>query len=133
MSDLYEMQFIGRLGTDPEARYTPEGRLVANFRVAVNRRWKNAAGEVQEATEWVEVAAWGPLGELCHQYLTKGRRVWVRGRPEARAWIGKDGEAHAALRVTAREVQFLDSPRNGGNGEAAPADDLPAPEEDLPF
>jgi len=108
MSDLYEMQLIGRLGADPEARYTEEGKLVANFRVAVNRRWKNAAGEQQEATEWVEVAAWGSLGELCHQYLRKGRRVWVRGRPEARAWIGKDGEARSALRVVAREVQFLD-------------------------
>ena len=133
MSDLYEMQFIGRLGADPEAKYTPEGRLVANFRVAVNRRWKNAQGETQEVTEWVEVAAWGNLAELCHQYLTKGRRVWVRGRPEARAWIGKDGEAHAALRVTAREVQFLDSPRNG-NGEVAQAEPAtPGPDEDLPF
>jgi len=113
MADLYEMQFIGRLGADPEARYTPEGRLVANFRVAVNRRWKNAQGEVQEATEWVEVAAWGPLAELCDQFLRKGRRVWVRGRPEARAWQGKDGEVRAALRVVAREVQFLDGPRDG--------------------
>jgi len=110
MSDLYETQLIGRLGADPEARYTEEGKFVANFRVAVNRQWKNAAGETQKVTEWVEVAAWGSLGELCHQYLKKGRRVWVRGRPEARAWIGKDGEAHAALRVVAREVQFL----NGG-------------------
>lgn len=113
MSDLYEMQFIGRLAADPEARYTSEGRLVANFRVAVNRRWKDAQGEQQEATEWVDVAAWGKLGELCDQYLKKGRRVWVRGRPEARAWIGKDGEAHAALRVTAREVQFLDGGKEG--------------------
>jgi len=128
MSDLYEMQLIGRLGADPEARRTPEGRLVANFRVAVNRRWKNTQGELQEATEWVEVAAWGPLAELCHRYLTKGRRVWVRGRPEARAWIGKDGEAHAALRVTAREVQFLDGPRGNVN-PATPAE----AEEEMPF
>ena len=113
MSDLYEMQLIGRLAADPEARYTPEGRLVANFRVAVNRRWKDAQGEQQEATEWVDVAAWGKLGELCDQYLKKGRRVWVRGRPHARAWIGKDGEAHAGLQVTVREIQFLDGPRAG--------------------
>ncbi len=134
MSDLFELQLIGRLGADPEAKYTPEGRLVANFRVAVNRKWKNAQGEVQEVTEWVEVAAWGPLAEVCHQYLKKGRRVWVRGRPKARAWQGKDGEIRARLQVVAREVQFLDGPRgNGGNDEAAPVDDLPAPDENLPF
>lgn len=115
MSDLYELTLTGRLGADPEARYTQDGRLVANFRLAINRRWKNAKGEVQEATEWVEVAAWGSLGELCHQYLAKGRRVWVRGRPNVRAWMGKDGKPHAALRMTAREVIFLDGPRSDGD------------------
>ena len=117
MSDLYEMQLIGRLAADPETRYTENGRLVANFRVAVNRKWKSADGEAREATDWVDVAAWGKLAELCDQYLAKGRRVWVRGRPKARAWIGKDGEAHAGLQVTVREIQFLDGSRVGETTE----------------
>ena len=109
MSDLYEMQLIGRLGADPQVRETDRGN-VANFRVAVNRKWKSADGETQEATEWVDVSAWGALADVCARYLTKGRRVWVRGRPQARAYE-KDGELRAALQVTAREIQFLGSPR----------------------
>jgi len=113
MSDLFEMQLIGRLGADPEAKTPEGGRLVCNFRVAINRKWKNADGETQESTEWVRVAAWGKLGEICHQYLAKGQRVWLRGRPEAHAWQDKDGNLRAELRITAREVQFLDSGRKG--------------------
>ena len=125
MSDLFEMQLIGHLGADPESRYVEStGQLVCNFRVAVNRRWKNADGETQEATAWVRVAAWGKLGEVCDRYLKKGRQVWVRGRPEAHPWTDKDGNVRAELRVTAQEVQFLDG---GRKGEAT--DD----EDEIPF
>ncbi len=94
---MLEIQLIGNLGKDPEARYTNEGVLVVNFPVAVSTR--------KDETVWVEVSAW--LGERCHQYLTKGRQVFVRGVPTIEAFTRKNGEAGAALKVTAQVVQFL--------------------------
>ena len=96
---MLEIQLIGNLGKDPEARYTSEGVLVVNFPVAVSTR--------KDETVWVEVSAWRELGERCHQYLAKGRQVFVRGIPTIEAFTCKNGEAGAALKVTAQVVQFL--------------------------
>ena len=96
---MLEIQLIGNLGKDPEARYTSEGVLVVNFPVAVSTR--------KDETVWVEVTAWRELGERCHQYLAKGRQVFVRGIPTIEAFTRKNGEAGAALKVTAQVVQFL--------------------------
>ena len=103
---MLEIQLIGNLGKDPEARYTSEGVLVVNFPVAVSTR--------KDETVWVEVSAWRELGERCRQYLAKGRQVFVRGIPTIEAFTRKNGEAGAALKVTAQVVQFL----GGGKGEA---------------
>ncbi len=115
---MLEIQLIGNLGKDPEARYTQDGVFVANFPVAVNVR--------KDETVWVEVSAWRELGERCHQYLTKGRQVLVRGTPEVQAFTRKNGEPGAALKVVAQIVQFL----GGGKHEEESA---PAAEDDVPF
>ncbi len=102
---------IGNLGNDPEARCTPTGKWVTHFSLAVNERY----GE-RETTTWFRVEAWGKLGELCQQYLAKGRQVMVIGRVAASAFSGQDGSPRASLEVTADSVRFL----GGGRGEAAP-------------
>lgn len=102
---MLEIQLIGNLGKDPEARYTESGTLVCNFNVAASV--PKAGGK--EETTWVEVTAWDKLAETCHQYLTKGARVFVRGTPRVETFTRKNGEAGAALKVTAQTVQFLSS------------------------
>lgn len=102
---MLDIQLIGNLGKDPEARYTNDGVLVVNFPVGVSTR--------KNETIWVEVTAWRELGERCHQYLTKGRQVFVRGVPTIEAYTRKSGEAGAALKVTAQVVEFLGGGRSG--------------------
>jgi len=84
---------IGRLGRDPEMRYTPSGQSVTSFSVATDRRWTDANGQRQERTTWFRVSAWGKLGEICNQYLSKGRQVMIEGEmQEPRPYQGRDGE-----------------------------------------
>jgi single-strand DNA-binding protein len=97
---------VGNLGQDPEMRYTPSGKAVTNFTVAVNRKWTNQSGEQQEKVTWFRVAAWDKLAELCNQYLSKGRLVLVEGEVEANAYTNQEGEAKASLELTARNVRF---------------------------
>ena len=120
---------IGNLGRDPEMRYTPNGQSVTSFSVASNRRYTTAAGERREETEWFNVAAWGRLGELCNQYLTKGRQVYVEGRLRSRSYQGQDGQQRFVNEISLTDIQFLGqgagpSPREGREGE--PLADLDA-------
>jgi len=117
---MLELQLIGNLGKDPEGRYTQDGVFVCTFPVAVTTR--------KDETVWVEVSAWRELGERCHQYLAKGRQVFVRGVPAVEAYTRKNGEAGAALKVTAQVVQFL----GGKPGEKA-AQVEAAGEDEVPF
>ncbi len=117
---MLEMQFIGNLGKDPEGRYTQDGVFVCTFPVAVTTR--------KDETVWVEVSAWRELGERCHQFLAKGRQVFVRGTPAVEAFTRKNGEAGAALKVTAQTVQFL-GVKGGDTGEGRAI----AREEEIPF
>ena len=127
---MLEVQLIGNLGQDPEARYTAEGTLVVSFPVAATRRWTDRDGQKHEETTWVDVTTWGGLAEVCHQHLTKGRQVFVRGRPDVRAFTRKNGEVGAVLRVTAEEVIFL----GGKPGEkAAQVEAAGGSEDDIPF
>lgn len=128
---------VGHLGRDPEMRYTPNGQPVTSFSVASTRRWTGQDGTQQEKTTWFRVTAWGKLGELCNQYLAKGRLVLVEGDIEASAWKSQDGEPRASLELTARNVRFLGgrdmvAPVPGGAGRA----DMEGPmieEEEIPF
>ena len=108
MPSLNRIQLIGRLGKDPESRSTPTGKNVAHFSLAVSQRWKSAEGENKENTEWVNVDAWGRLGEICQQYLHKGSLIYVEGRLKTDKYEDKGGEAKYYTKVVALSMQMLD-------------------------
>jgi single-strand DNA-binding protein len=107
MPALNRVQLIGRLGKDPETRFTPTGKKVAQFSVAISNRWKSATGETKEYTEWVNVEAWGRLGEVCQQYLHKGSLVYLEGRLKTDKYEDK-GETKYFTKVVALQMQMLD-------------------------
>jgi single-strand DNA-binding protein len=115
MRGLNRVEIMGNLGADPEMRYTPTGRAVTNFRVAVGRRWRNTEGQPQEKTEWFRVVAWGSLAEICNQYLQKGAPVYVAGRLDTHSYEAADGQTRYITDLVARELILL--PR--GNGQSA--------------
>lgn len=143
MSSYSKTIIVGHLGRAPETRYTPGGKNVTDFSVAVSKAWTDANGDKQEKTDWYKVTTWGKLAEICQQYLDKGRQVLVEGEVSASAWTDKEGNPRATLELNAREVRFLGgAPSNGDEKPAAkPAAKpqtkaAPAPdydEEDIPF
>ena len=104
---------LGRLGQDPELKYTPSGMAVCNFSLATSETWQDKSGQKQEKTEWHRVVVWGKLAELCNQYLTKGRQAFVEGKLQTRSWEAKDGQKKYTTEITATTVQFI-----GGNNQA---------------
>ena len=106
---------MGNLTRDPELRQTPNGQNVCSFSLALNRSYKGADGNWQEATDFIDVVAWGPLGERVAQYLTKGRPCLVNGRLQSRAWE-QDGQKRSKVEVNAQDVTFLGGPSEGGGG-----------------
>jgi len=111
MPALNRVQLIGRLGKDPESKFTPTGKKVAHFSVAVSNRWKSSDGESKEYTEWVNVEAWGRLGEICQEYLKKGSLVFVEGRLKTDRYEN-DGETRYYTKVVALSMQMLDRKPN---------------------
>jgi len=136
---LNKVQIIGHLGKEPEMRYTPSGKPVTTFTVAVSRSWNTVDGERHNETEWFNVVAWGNLAEICKQYLTKGQQVYVEGRLQTRRWEDKEGGKHTSVEVVASEMMMLGERRDHNNhvagaADAAPEDHITAPEEDeFPF
>jgi single-strand DNA-binding protein len=117
---------IGRLGKDPEMRYTQDGAPVTSFSVATDRRWKNAQGGAESKTTWFKVTAWRQLAEVCNQYLKKGALVAVEGElSEPKPHQAKDGTWRAGLDVTASTVKFLSGKEHEGAGEGAEETDIP--------
>ncbi len=112
---------IGRLGQNPEVRYTPSGAAVTNFSVATNEAWTDKSGQKQERTEWHKVVVWGKLAELCSQYLAKGRQVFVEGRLQTRQWQDKDNQTKYTTEVQATTVQFLGAGAGAGAGQSRDA------------
>src|SRR5574341_513642 len=108
MPALNKVQLIGNLGKDPETRFTPTGRKVCHFSVAVNRTWRTSEGAEKEATDWFNVEAWGRLGEICQQYLAKGRLVYIEGRLRTDRYTDEKGETRYYTQVVARQMQMLD-------------------------
>ena len=122
---LNKCMIIGNLGRDPEMRYTASGQPVTQFTVAVNRNYKNQAGEWQEETEWFRIVAWGPLAERTAEYLRKGRKVYVEGRLQTRQWEGQDGQKRYTTELVANTVTPLDPrPRDETPREEAPRDEV---------
>jgi single-strand DNA-binding protein len=121
---------IGNVGRDPEMRYTQSGVAVADFSVAVSRRWTDRnSNEQREKTTWFRVSAWRGLAETVNQYVHKGMQVMVTGEVDASAYAGQDGTPRATLEITARDIQFLGRRGEGGDEGAS----FPSEPEDLPF
>lgn len=111
---------LGRLGKDPELKYTPSGQAVTKFSLATSERWKDKnSGEFQEKTEWHNIVLWAKLAETAAQYLTKGSSVYVEGRLQTRSWDDKEGKRHYMTEVVASEMVFTGG-RETARG-AAPA------------
>jgi len=107
MPALNRVQLIGYLGKDPETRSTPTGKKVAHFSLATTQRWKSG-GETKEYTEWVNIEAWGRLGEICQEYLHKGSLVYLEGRLKTDKYEDKGGETKYYTKVVALAMQMLD-------------------------
>ena len=105
---LNQVILMGNLTRDPELRQTPSGQSVTSFSLALNRSYKDSSGEWQEATDYVDIVAWGPLAERISQYLSKGRRCLVQGRLQSHSWE-QDGQKRSKVEVLAADVTFLDS------------------------
>jgi single-strand DNA-binding protein len=129
MPALNRVQIIGRLGRDPESKFTPTGKRVVHFSVAVSNRWKDREGEMRESTEWVNVEAWDRLGETCQQYLKKGSLVYVEGRLKTDKYEDR-GESKYFTKVVAQTIQFLDN-RATADDLAEPTDPIGEEELDL--
>ena len=121
---------MGNLTRDPELRQTPNGSNVCSFSLALNRSYKGSDGNWQEATDFIDVVAWGPLGERVAQYLTKGRPCLVNGRLQSRSWE-QDGQKRSKVEVVAQDVTFLGGPGggndNGGGSDNGSSTSKPAP------
>jgi single-strand DNA-binding protein len=111
-ASLNKVLLMGNLTRDPELRYIPSGAAVANFTLAVNRVYKDNAGEKKEEASFIRVVVWGKMAEVCGEYLGKGKPVLVEGRLKSRTWEAQDGQKRSALDVVATNVQFL-----GARGE----------------
>ncbi len=107
MPTLNRVQLIGRLGKDPEGKFTPTGKKVAHFSLAVSNRWKDKNGETKESTEWANIEAWGRLGEVCQEYLKKGSLIYLEGRLKTDKYEDK-GETKYFTKIVAQSLEFLD-------------------------
>lgn len=125
---LNQVTLMGNLTRDPELRQTPNGQNVTSFSLALNRSYKDASGEWQEATDYVDMVCWGPLAERVAQYLSKGRRCLVVGRLQSRSWE-QDGQKRSKVEVLANDVTFLDSRGGGDDNSSFSSDSQPANEE----
>ena len=121
MSSLNKVLLIGRLGKDPEIRYTPDGAPVANFSLATSDFWTDKSGTRQERTEWHNIVAWNKLADLSKRYLAKGRQVYIEGRLRTREWDDRDGNKRRTVEVIASQLVLLGSRPEGmdsGGGSA---------------
>lgn len=127
---MNKIMLIGNLGKDPDMSYTPSGKAITKFSLAVNRRTRDAeSGERREETTWFNIVAWDRLAETCNSYLHKGSKVYIEGRMTSRRYTDKDGVERTAWEVTASDMEMLDpkgatQTANVGAGDTNP-DDLP--------
>jgi len=128
MAGINRVFLIGRLGKDPEVRHTPDGTAVANFSIATSEEWKDKnSGEKRERTEWHRIVAWRRLGEICGEYLAKGRQVYIEGRIQTREWEDKEGSKRYTTEIIASQVQFLGDRQDSQRREEPTAAPAPNP------
>lgn len=138
MASLNRVLLIGNLGADPELSYTPSGTAKATMRMATHEVWTNKSGEKGERTEWHRLIAWGRLAEICGEYLTKGRQIFIEGRLQTRSWEDRDGNKRWTTEIVANNMQMLGSPRGGPTEVELPpvgseVPDMPEADDDIPF
>ena len=115
---------LGRLGQEPELKYTPSGSAVCSFSLATSENWTDKSGQKQEKTEWHRIVVWGKLGELCNQYLAKGRQVYLEGKLQTRSWDDKTGQKRYTTEINAITIQFIGA--QGEKGAPGPTQGMPA-------
>jgi single-strand DNA-binding protein len=131
---------IGRLGADPEVRYTPDGTMVTSFNLATDLEWKDKSGEKVRKTEWHKVVTYRKLAEICGNYLSKGKMVFIEGRIQTRSWEDKEGNKRYTTEIIATDMKMLDSKGQGKSQDEDSALTPPSysgadsmPEDDIPF
>ena len=139
MAGINKVILVGRLGRDPEVRYTPSGATVANFSIATSDEWKDKeTGQKQEKTEWHRIVAWRRLGEICGEYLRKGKQVYIEGKLQTRSWEDRDGNKRYTTEIVAQSMQMLDAQTRDMRADPAdpglPVEEpITVPEDDIPF
>lgn len=129
---LNRVMVLGYLGGTPELKFTNDGKAVARFSVAVNERWKDSEGTQQERVEWIRVVSFGRLAEICGNYLSKGRHVFLEGKLQTRNWEDREGQRRTATEVIAGALRILDSGNRNGHDSRQPAPEQPSTD-DAPF
>ena len=139
MAGVNKVILLGRLGKDPEVRYTNSGTAITSFSMATSTAFTNNAGQKEEKTEWHKIVAFGRLGEICGEYLAKGKQVYIEGRIQTRDWEDKDGNKRWTTEIIVQNMQLLGAPGaekdRSSSSEPPPLDDSAAgpPESDVPF
>lgn len=151
MAGVNKAILVGNLGRDPELRHTPNGQAVVNFTLATSETWTDKSGERVERTEWHRIVVWGKTAEMCNQYLSKGRTVYVEGRIQTREWEDKEGAKRYTTEINANTVNFIGPRSDGGGGGRSGGDygsqggsqstsgggggavDMPPADDDIPF
>lgn len=134
MSGVNKVILVGNLGRDPEVRYTKSGQAVASFSLATSERWTGKDGNKEEKTEWHRIVAWGKLGEICGEYLSKGKQVYIEGRLQTREWDDKDGNKRSTTEIVANNMTMLGQAGQqepGPNSQSMREDDREG--DDIPF
>jgi single-strand DNA-binding protein len=131
--------FIGHAGSDPVAKYLPDGTAVCNFSIACNEQWKDKSGAKQEKTEWIRLSFFGKVAEIAVKYVRKGSQIYVQGRMQTRYWE-KDGVEHYMTEVNVRDLKLLGEPKAHASEQPTPAPARSAApkaadpfEDDIPF
>jgi len=151
MRGVNKVILVGNLGADPDVRYSSTGAAVVNFRIATSENWTNKEGGKETRTEWHRIVAFGKLGEICAEYLSKGKQVYVEGRLRSRSWEDKEGTKKWTTEVVANNIVMLGAAAEAGGGSLAsgpsardqsremggePAEEPPEPtqqDDDIPF
>ncbi|PKN39214.1 MAG: single-stranded DNA-binding protein [Deltaproteobacteria bacterium HGW-Deltaproteobacteria-2] len=130
---------IGRLGKDPDVRYTPDGTMVTTFRLATDEQWKDKNGEKVQRTEWHQIVTYRKLAEICGNYLVKGKLVFIEGRIQTRSWEDKEGVKRYTTEIIANDMKMLDSKGQNKTEDASfdatsgSSNDGNTPVDDVPF
>ena len=139
MAGVNKVILVGRLGKEPEVRYTPGGVTVANFTIATSDEWRDKdSGEMQERTEWHRIVAWRRLGEICGEYLHKGSQVYIEGRLQTRSWDDREGNKRYTTEIIAQNMQMLGPSTKKGKAESSDErypdeEPISIPDDDIPF